>query len=432
MSGLSRYLVAVAATGGLLLSACASESAPIPEDASPQITEATSDSVRVGRQPNEPFLVTAEDLGIHSYSSQPQVPTKSITINCSPNWAADNPEPGEYTWSQTDEILERAEQWGYTDILMVFCVTPEWAGKPVKGEDPSVVGPGGAQPPKKMSDWRTYVEAAVKRYKGRVTGYSVWNEPSTRQFFTGTPKELAKMTAVLSETVAKVAPDTYVMSGGMQTHQESYRDYLEQYLTQLKALDWPIDGFSVHLYPNSGGTPQSRVERIEWLQQLLADVEAPTDLPIWDTEVNYEVSQPGGEPDGRISGQRAAAWTAVSYLDGWRTGVRRTFWYLWTDAYYGFPGIQMRPGDPSAQALTTLGNWVIGAEFQGCEVTERLVSCSFNKDGDFSIAYATSGTVETSLGQQSEICPVYGGDCTQGAESIKVNETPVRIVPGSG
>jgi hypothetical protein len=425
-----------AATGAmaalLAVSACSSQEPVDPTEE--VITPAAADSmdIKVGREANAPFLVTAEDLGIHSYTTQPEIPAKSIAINCSPNWASDNPKPGEFNWTGTDEIVERAELWGFTNILMVFCVTPEWAGKPVEGDDPSVVGPGGAQPPKKMSDWRTFVEAVVKRYRGRVSGYSVWNEPSTKQFFNGTPKQMAQMTAVLYETVGKISPETYVMSGGIQTHTEAYRGFLEQYLSQLAKLDWPIDGLSVHLYPPAGGTPQTRVERIEWLQQVLADQEMPTDRPIWDTEVNYDVSQPGGEPDGRISGQRAAAWTVASYLDGWRTGVRRTFWYIWSPTYYGFPGIQMRPGDPSTLGLTTFANWVIGAEFRGCEVADRLIDCSFNKDGEFRVAYSTSGNVELTLDGPAEICPVYGGDCTQSATSVRINDTPVRIVQGDG
>jgi hypothetical protein len=427
----------VMALGGLaavlLVSSCSSETPTEQADPVNAATAAAEDEgIRVGREPNAPFLVSANDLGIFSGTTQPTVPNKAYLSPCYPNWAADNPQPGEFSWAQSDSFIGRAEQWGYTDILSVFCSTPQWAGKPVEGEDTSVVGPGGAQAPKNLSDWRSYLEAVVKRYKGRISGYSVWNEPASPQFFTGTPKQLAKMTLVLREVVNKQDSAAYVLSAGLQTHREQYREYLEKYLTELAALDWPVDGISVHLYPPSGGTPQTRVETVEWVQGVLTELEAPADLPIWDTEVNYEVSQPGGEPDGRITGQRAAAWTTVSFLDGWRTGVRRTYWYLWTDAYYGFPGIQMRPGDPSTQAMTTLANWVIGAEFRGCEVADRLVDCSFAKDGDFRIAYSTSGNVEVALDSPAEICPVYGGDCTQSAVSVKVNDTPVRIVPGDG
>ena len=426
----------VMALGGmaavLLVSSCSSETPTEQADQVNAATAAEDDGIRVGREPNEPFLISAEDLGIFSGTTQPTIPNKAYVTTCIPRWATDNPEPGKYSWSQTDEFISRAEQWGFTDIFSAFCATPQWAGKPVEGEDTSVVGPGGAQPPKNLSDWRSYLEAFVKRYKGRLSGYSVWNEPASPQFFTGSPKQLAKMTQILSEVVEKQDPEAYVLTAGMQTHTQPYRDYLEDYFAELAKLNWPVDGFSVHLYPPAGGTPENRVERIEWVQQVVDGLGAPADLPIWDTEVNYEVSQPGGEPDGRISGQRAAAWTAVTFLDGWRTGIRRTYWYLWTAEYYGFPGIQMRPGDPATQAMTTLANWVIGAEFRGCEVADRLVDCSFAKDGEFRIAYSTSGNVEVTLDGPAEICPVYGGDCTQGAVSVKVNDTPVRIVPADG
>ena len=434
MSGKSLRLVV--ALGGLavvlLLSSCSSDTQAEQAEPVNAATAPAEDGIRVGRAPNAPFVVSANDLGVFSGTTQPTIPNKSYVSTCVPKWATDNPEPGKYSWGQTDEFISRAEQWGFTDILSAFCITPQWAGKPIEGEDRSVVSPGGAAPPKSLKDWRTYLEAVVKRYQGRISGYSVWNEPASPQFFTGSPKQLAEMTQILYQVVEKQDPEAYVLTGGMQTHTQPYRDYLEGYFAELAKLDWPIDGFSVHLYPPAGGTPETRVERIKWVQQVVDGLGAPADLPIWDTEVNYEVSQPGGEPDGRISGQRAAAWTAVSFLDGWRTGIRRTYWYLWTAEYYGFPGIQMRPGDPATQAMTTLANWVIGAEFRGCEVADRLVDCSFAKDGDFRIAYSTSGNVEVTLDGPAEICPVYGGDCTQGAVSVKVNDTPVRIVPGDG
>ena len=78
----TRFLVAaIAASVCLLLGACSSEPESDSGAASTPAADSTSDTVKVGREPNEPFLVTADDLGIHSYTTQPQIPAKSIAIS---------------------------------------------------------------------------------------------------------------------------------------------------------------------------------------------------------------------------------------------------------------------------------------------------------------------------------------------------------------
>ena len=424
-------VVASAITFALVVSACGSDQ-PEAEPAAASEAESSAANlpidIKVGREPNASFAVTGQDLGIHANNTQPELPTKSIRLNVFPTWASINPEPDVLNWADFDAIVAQAEQWGYTNIYYVFGATPEWAGTPVKGEDQSAFGPATAQPPKNLDVWRKYVAAVVERYKGRIAGYEVWNEPASPQFFTGTPKILAEMTTAAQEEIDRLDPGAYLLSAGAQTHREPYYDYFEEYLAELKKAEWPVDGIAVHLYPPGKGTPTTRIETIERVQDSLSAVEAPADLPIWDTEVNYDLSAEGGEPDGRISGQRAAAWTVATYLDGWRTGVRVTYWYIWTPEYYGFLGIQTRPGDPASLALATFGDWVIGSNFEGCDVEGNLVNCSFTGDSDFNVAYTTGGNADLALENPSEVCPVYGAECSDVQNSLKVGETPVRIV----
>lgn len=426
----TRYALLAAAGASVVLAGCGSDGGGTTEGpaATPSTAAAVSTSVKVGRAANEPFTVQATDLGIHSYTTQPEVPTKSLRLTCFPNWASANPAPGKFSWADFDAGLERAESWGFTDIMYSFCATPKWAGTPVEGTDQAAFGPGTSQPPKNMKVWKDWVSAVAKRYKGRITGYEVWNEPSSPQFFAGTPQQMAKMTQVAYDAIKAADPDAYVMSASAQTHNpDFYKNFFPPYLKGIKKLGWPVDGMALHFYPSGGGTPQTRVEQIEMVQAELDKVGTPEDLPLWDTEVNYNVGLPGGEPEGRITGQRAAAWTAVTYLDSWRTGVRRPYWYLWSADYYSFPGIQMRVGDASTAALNTLGEWVIGAQFQGCSEEAGAVKCSFDKEGAFTVAYSTGGNATVALDGTAEVCPVYGADCEQRSGSLTVNDTPVRI-----
>lgn len=419
-----------AAVGGALLAAalamagCGGAPDPTPSPSSPV-------DVRTGRDPSTPFTVSQADLGIHSFSTRPDVPTGSLRLNCFPTWSAVNPNPGEFDWAEFDRVVAEAEDWGYQDIVYVFCSTPAWAGEPVTGPDEAVFGPGTAQPPADMASYTDFVRAVAQRYKDRITGYEVWNEPSSPQFFTGTPQQMGAMTQAAHDVVAEVDPAAYVLSAGFQTHlPDIYDEFIPEYLSDLQERGWPIDAVSAHFYPVMEGTPQTRVHQIEQVQHDLDRFGAPSDIALWDTEVNYNVNAPGGAPQGRISGAQAAAWTAQTYLEGWRLGVRRTFWYLWTADYYGFPGIQMRPGDPATRALQTLGQWVIGAEFEGCDTTEDAPLCRFRgSDGtEFRIGWSNArGGTTVPLDAVSQVCPVDGSPCQSHSGDVALTPMPVRI-----
>lgn len=427
---------AAAALGlALALTGCGGEPEPTAgQSASPSADAPAPEGIKVGREPNQPFSVTANDLGIHSYTTQPQVPTESIRLTCYPNWAVANPAPGEFQWADFDGALAQAESWGYTDILYSFCATPKWAGTPAADNDQAAFGPGTAQPPKNMKVWEEWVSAVAARYKGRITGYEIWNEPSSPQFYAGSPQQMVKMTKVAYEAIKEADPEAYVLSASTQTHNpDFYESFFPDYVTGLQRQGWPVDGIAAHFYPQGNGTPQDRMEQIDTVQRALDKAGAPEDLPLWDTEVNYNVGLPGGEPEGRVSGQRAAAWTAVTFLDSWRAGVRRPYWYLWSADYYSFPGIQMRIGDAATAALGTLGDWVIGAEFEGCDEKGAAVTCAFSREGDgeFTIAYSTGGNATLTVAGDAEVCPVYGGECQQRSGSVTFNDTPVRIKTGA-
>lgn len=418
----ARALTAALVAVGMLLTGCGSDPAPSTEAAA---------GIGTGRAANQEFDVTATDIGIHSFSTQPQVPAGSIRLSCYPGWSQVSPTRNEYDWQTFDRIVSQAEDWGFTDIVFVFCSTPQWAGEPLTSPDEAVFGPGSAQAPADMQYFADFVAAVVERYRGRISGYEVWNEPASPQFFTGTADQMATMTQVVHDAVAEWDPAAYVLSAGVQTHAESlYTPFVSRYLAGLRARGWPVDGFSAHFYPGAPGTPDQRLKQIRRLQQDLTAAQAPAELPLWDTEVNYDLGGAGGAPDGRISGRRAAAWVTQTYLDAWRAGVRRTYWYTWTEDYYALLGIQMRPGDAATTALQLLGSWVVSTRFTGCRDRDGAVDCGFTRpDGtSFRILWATGAPVRVAEEPGSSLCPVDGSPCTTIERSrVRIDALPVRV-----
>lgn len=381
-----------------------------------------------------PFDVAAQHLGMHSYSTKPQTGSGAFRMPCFPLWREVEPRRGQYDWSLFDEHLRTVESFGGASVLYAFCGTPRWAGETVADPDVEVFGPGSTAAPRRLSDFEDFVRAVVRRYRGRIDAYEVWNEASSPQFFQGTPQQMARMTQAVLRVVRAEDPDALVTTASVQTHRRDYwRGFAVPYLRQLKALDWPVEVFNGHFYPAGTGGPAERRRQIALMQDELRELRAPA-LPLWDTEVNYYTDVPGDDPDGRVVGRQAAAWATRTYLDSWRLGLSHTYWYLWATSFAQFPGIQTRPGMPATTALATLSAWVTGARFDGCQDDDRLVRCRFRgADGaPFEIAWTESrdGAVEPATSYPGsgslQVCQVTDGSCTT-ATDIRVDGVPVRI-----
>lgn len=400
-------------------------------DPQPPVTS-TSFAQAVG----EPFDVGPEDMTIHAFLADPQTKSGGFRMNCYPLWRDVETKKGHYDWELFDLAISNQRLWGATDLMYSFCGTPEWAATKPKDPSVEVFGPSSSAPPKSMQDYEDYVRAVVKRYKGQIGAYEVWNEASSPQFWQGTPKQMLKMTESLNRIVEEEDPSAVVSMASMQTHREDYyKGFVVPYLKKLQSADWPIDVYNGHFYPRGEGGPAQRRKQIEMFRNTLGELNAP-EKPLWDTEVNYYVGLLGGEPDGRITGDRAAAWAVRTYLDGWRLNLPRNYWYFGTAEYNAFPGIQTTPGAPATRALATFHDWVVGSRFNGCQETEQLVNCSFVRDDkEFFIAWAEAGNdtdnprVAFPLTGPAEICRLPDNTCSELTE-LTVDQVPVLVRPG--
>lgn len=386
----------------------------------------------------KPFDITASDMTMHSFLADPQTKSSSFRMNCYPLWRDVETAKGKYNWELFDLSVSNTQLWGAQVLMYSFCGTPEWAADG-KADDPSVevFGPQSTVPPKDLKDYEDYVRAVVKRYKGTISTYETWNEASSPQFWQGTPEQMVKMTEILRKVVKEEDPDATVTMASMQTHRDDYyENFVEPYLTELAAANWPFDIYNAHFYPFGEAGPAARRESIAKFKKSLADRDAPK-KPLWDTEVNYYTGVPGGEPNGRVTGDRAAAWAVRTYLDGWRLDLGRNYWYFATPEYNPFPGIQTRPGDPATIALATFHDWVIDSRFNGCEQKGDLVNCAFVKDGkEFFIAWGESKKgddkenlrVAYPLTGPAQVCRLPDNTC-ETTSALTVDEVPVLITP---
>ena len=375
--------------------------------------------------------VKPDFFGIHSFASEPGVESGAMRLNCFPLWREVEAKQGEYDWAKFDFIVDQAESWQGGQLMYSFCGTPQWAGTSVKQPEREAQGKGATSAPTKMSYYKDFATAVVKRYKGRISQYQAWNEPTSPQFFQGTPAQMAKMTKILNKVVQKEDPKAKVLSASVQTHVPVwYKDFALPYFKKLKKKKWPVDVMTGHFYPAGKGGPNQRVKTINSFKADLKRLKMPKRIKMWDTEANFYTDPRVAKttPDGRVVGKKAAIFLSRNYLDTLRTGLKRSYWYMWTvgDQDLAFPGVQLRSDLPATAAWQTLYGWINKAKYKSSKTDGKLVRMSFKKSGKtFEIAFTTKGKKSLNT-KGKDVESVYGKSPKSG-KNMKVTKLPVRI-----
>ncbi len=119
--------------------------------------------------------------------------------------------PGRYEWSAADRIVDEAEQAG---VHLVFRVDhpPAWAVPEPDERSAS------APLPVDLEILGDFCHTLAERYRGRVRGYQVWNEPNLAREWNGLPPDPAGYAALLRACylgIKTADPDALVISAGL-------------------------------------------------------------------------------------------------------------------------------------------------------------------------------------------------------------------------
>ncbi len=305
-------------------------------------------------------------------------------------WGQVEKAKGNFWWDGLDRAVASANA-SNAKILYVLGGTPTWAAKNKK--DGVYPNKGASSNPKSIKDWRDWVTAVVTRYGDSIDSYQIWNEANLKTFYTGTPKQMAQLTAEAKSIIDTLDPTAVVVAASTTMRLSSaYKKFFPAYLKALRSSGWPVDAFAIHTYGPSTADPSIRDSYIAQARKDLRKAGAPA-LPLWDTEVNYGIAGPDkkAHKDKDINSSKAAAWTSATYLDSIRLGIERTYWYYWS-APKDLVGIQMWPGTPGATAFATTYGWVADS-WVSCNDQGGVHVCVTDKTGVPSeIAWTSKGT----------------------------------------
>jgi hypothetical protein len=123
-------------------------------------------------------------------------------------WRDIEPTQNQFHWQATDQLLAATTYYGL-NLIVRLDQHPAWAS-PV---DMSINAP-----PEKLEDYADYVERVVGRYRGRLAGVILWNEPNLAIEWGGQPPDPVAFTELLCTgyTAAKSAdPKIVVVAAGL-------------------------------------------------------------------------------------------------------------------------------------------------------------------------------------------------------------------------
>lgn len=282
-------------------------------------------------------------------------------------WSRLESQKDKWDFSAADKYVKMAEQH-HVDVLLTLGITPEWASShPSQRSD---FNPGGAAPPKEMTDWRNYVQEVATRYKGRIHEYEIWNEPNLKNYYTGSIPEMVQLAKVAYTTLKRVDPSNVVVSPSA-TGTASGLTWLASFLRAGGGKYADIIGY--HFYVNPA-PPEDMVPLIQRVEQIMTS-NGVGNKPLWDTETGWAIQdrqdtvrpEPGGGFNSVVlSENQAPAYVARAYILAWAAGVSRLYWYDWDGDKMGLVELDGKTLKPAAIAYEQVQNWMVGAQMKTC------------------------------------------------------------------
>ncbi len=222
-------------------------------------------------------------------------------------WREVEPTQNQFHWEATDRFMAGAEYYGF-EVIVRLDQHPAWASS----VDLSVNAP-----PEKLEDYEDYVERVVARYKGRVKGYIIWNEPNLAIEWGGERPDPVAFTELLEvgyEAVKVSDPDALVVAGGLaptnNNDQHGYDDRLFlRAMYEAGAADY-FDVLSAHPYSFGQAPDAPEADNQHPAFVRLAEIRAimveygDEDKPVWITEMGWTIAPPPEQADIEVNLQQ--------------------------------------------------------------------------------------------------------------------------------
>lgn len=287
------------------------------------------------------------------------------------NWSDLEPSRGQWQFGTLDRFVSLAQEH-HTALLLALGGCPSWASsRPQLRSDYS---PGFTAPPANIEDWRNYVRTVVRRYKGRIEAYEIWNEPNLAGFWSGTTDQMLTLTKEAFQVIHTVDPNAVVVSPSATA---AYGvPWLAEFLNKGGGQYVDVIGFHFYVDPHTL-SPEDMIPVIQRVRRVMAD-DGVANKPLWNTETGW---LPPAKFD---SDEIAAGVLARAYILSWAAGVQRFYWYAWDNhgmAIVTYKEVE-RTVTPAGFAYKIMEQWLVGAKMENCtERADHTWTCQLTRSG---------------------------------------------------
>ena len=250
-------------------------------------------------------------------------------------------DPPRSAWDKYDQIVDLCEAH-HIEIIARLSTPPDWSRQAGKRN-------GTFAPPDNLNDYGNYVEAVVRRYKGRIHYYQIWNEPNIYPEWGEQPVDAAQYVELLKVgyTRAKgVDPDAVIIAGALAATIE-----LDRYphgLTDALFLQQMYDAgaaayfdvLSMQGYGLWSGPYDRRMQprvinfsRPRYLRDIMVR-NGDAHKPIWLSEMAWNALPPDSPlapAYGRVTPEQQARYAVLAYQrlqSEWPWMGVATYWFL--------------------------------------------------------------------------------------------------------
>lgn len=299
-------------------------------------------------------------------------------------WADVEPLPDRFDFARLDEHVAQALAH-HASVSLVLGSPPPWASARPREAGP--YGPGSAAEPRDLATWDRYLDAVMRRYKGRISQYELWNEPyfsdvdadigRGNAFFTGSVATMVALARHARAAIAREDPQAILLTPGFVGATNRLDLFLKSGGASL------VDGVAYHLYAEDDA---EFVRLVTDVRAVMARNGLARRL-LTNTESGFAIrgveGQPAGDGQPRVDRRRAAALLAQTLVLGANLGVARYYQYAWDNGRMGMLLPDGRTGTDSLRAWTAVRRWLLGTTLEGCRgLAWGGVRCTGTRGGD--------------------------------------------------
>lgn len=346
----------------------------------------------------------------------PAVPVTALRLwDSSTHWAALEPVKGQFDFGLLDQYVREAEQ-RRMQITLTLGQSPQWAS--ARPGEVSYNGAGAPAEPANLQDWRDYVAAVVRRYRGRIHFYEVWNEPNDPTFYSGSVARMVELTREAFAIVRANDPAARIISPA---------PYSVGWMDEFLALGGGafVDIIGYHHYATP---PEGLFAAFANLRQVLRARGAGM-KPLWHTEA--------AAGDATTPPTLGAMLLARMYLASFAAGANRFNWYTWGPAREFCVATTTPDGlapAPAGAALGVIQTWMTGVRILSVtrQVTGLWTMHLRMTDGTrgwivWSDGAATTLSVPADWAAQSRVDLFGAAASMTGVRTLSVSGSPMLI-----